>query len=207
MNYIDLILAIPLLWAVYRGFTKGFVLQLATLAALLLGIFGGIRFSGYTADILVSRFDMDPGKTDILAFAITFIVIVVVVHLVARLLDKLIGAIALGFVNRIFGVLFALLKIAFILSILLVIVNSIDSRVHFLPQEEVNNSLLYKPIAGFAPMIFPYLKFGKEVPENNKLQDPSVIVYFPDNGFEYTINPAETPNYINMQKVDRNYYL
>ena len=45
MNYIDIILAIPLVWAVYRGFTKGFIIEIASLIAMVLGVYGAIHFS------------------------------------------------------------------------------------------------------------------------------------------------------------------
>ena len=77
------------------------------------------------------------------------------------MLNKLIDAIALGIVNRLLGVLFSVLKIAFIVSIILVLINKADNKYNFIPDETKENSLLYKPLSNFAPMIFPYLNFEK----------------------------------------------
>ncbi len=55
MNYIDLIIAIPLVWGVFVGFKNGLIIEVASLAALLLGIFGAIHFSDLTANFLVTR--------------------------------------------------------------------------------------------------------------------------------------------------------
>ncbi len=159
MNYIDIILAAILLWAAYRGFSKGFIIHAASLAALLLGIFGAIRFSDVTARLLIQKFDFTSQYLPVISFAITFVVIVVAVHLFARLLDKLVKAVALGFVNRIAGVLFALIKTAFIISIILVILNTIDRRLSFLPHQQIEKSYLYKPLSNLAPALFPYLHF------------------------------------------------
>jgi len=161
MNYIDLILAIFLLWAAYKGFKNGLIIEVASLAALILGIFGAIKFSGLTADFLVEQFDMTTKYLSLIAFTITFVCIVIVVHLLARILDKLVKAIALGFINRTLGVLFGVLKIVFVLSIILVILNAIDRRAPFLPEEQIEKSILYKHISSFAPAIFPYLNFEK----------------------------------------------
>ena len=165
MNYIDLILAVFLVWAAYKGFKNGLIIEVASLAALILGIFGAIKFSGLTADFLVEQFDLTTQYLSLIAFAITFVCIVIVVHLLARFLDKLVKAIALGFINRLAGIVFGVVKVAFILSIVLVILNAINQKTSFLPQEKLEKSLLYGPVSNFAPAIFPYLDF-EEIREN-----------------------------------------
>ncbi|OFX85907.1 MAG: hypothetical protein A2W99_17155 [Bacteroidetes bacterium GWF2_33_16] len=161
MNTIDIVFAILFLWSAYRGFTKGFIVQLATLVALLLGIYGALKFSDFTAGVLSKRVDFNEQTLSILSFALTFIVIVVCVHLIAKLIEKFSEAIALGVVNKIFGVLFSMLKMAFIVSIILVLINKADNKYNFIPINTKEKSLLYKPLSNFAPMIFPYLKFDK----------------------------------------------
>jgi membrane protein required for colicin V production len=90
---------------------------------------------------------------------LTFVLIVVLVQLLSRALDKLIKAVALGPFNRVAGLLFGVLKSAFIISIFLVILNGIDRRIPFIPEEHKQNSLLYQPLSRLAPAIFPFLKF------------------------------------------------
>lgn len=161
MNAIDLVFIILLLWAAYKGFTKGFIIQLSTFAALLLGIVGAIKFSDTTSAYIVKHFEVSEQYLQILSFAITFIIIVILVHFLARLVNKLVDAIALGIVNRVLGILFSLLKTGFIISIILVLVNKADNTYNFIPNETKEKSLLYQPLSGFAPMIFPYLNFNK----------------------------------------------
>ncbi len=161
MNLFDLVFIVLLLWSAYRGFTKGFILQLSTLAALLLGIYGAIHFSDFTAQLLTENFSISNNYLSIIAFALTFVVIVIAVHLLARLIEKLIQAIALGFINRILGIVFGIAKTAFILSIILVLVNKANEKYNFLPPEKTENSLLYQPLSDFAPSIFPYLRFDE----------------------------------------------
>ncbi|MDA3953919.1 MAG: CvpA family protein [Bacteroidales bacterium] len=161
MNTIDLVFGIILLWSAYRGFSKGFIVQLATLAALLLGILGAVMFSDFTSSLIIKKFEVSGNYLPLISFAVTFIAIVIAVHLLAKMLNKLIDAIALGIVNRLLGVLFSVLKIGFIVSIILVLVNKVDNKYNFIPDETKENSLLYMPLSNFAPMIFPYLNFEK----------------------------------------------
>ena len=161
MNFIDLIFIVILLWSAYRGFTKGFILQLSTLAALLLGILGAIEFSDFTAKLLSENFQIDSDYLNIIAFAVTFVIIVIAVHILAKVIEKLIQAIALGFINKILGIVFGIAKTAFIISIILVLVNKANNKYHFIPEDKINNSYLYQPLSNFAPMIFPYLNFDE----------------------------------------------
>ena len=159
MNYFDIIFLIAFIWSAYRGITKGFVVMAASLAALILGIWGAIRFSNFTYNVLSNNFELKTQYLSLVAFALTFIVIVVLIHLFARLVERLLKAVSLNFLNRIAGLLFGIIKTAFILSVILVVINTIDKKLPIIPEEHKKNSLLYEPLSKLAPAIFPYLKF------------------------------------------------
>lgn len=158
MNYFDLIFAIPLLWGAYKGFSKGLIISIASLIALLLGIYGSIRFSGYTREFVNQHFEVTDNYIPLIAFAITFLGIVIGIHFLAKLLNKLVDAIALGWLNTIAGIVFGLLKAAFIISIFIFIFEKIDRSEHFISKSIKEESLLYDPIRTLAPALFPSLK-------------------------------------------------
>jgi membrane protein required for colicin V production len=156
---IDIIFVLIFCWAAFKGFTRGFILQAASLAALFLGIYGAIKLSGYTAAVLMEKMGSHGENLPLISFAITFILIVVAIHFLARLFEKMLEMIALSFLNRIFGVLFNLIKYAFIISAVLVVINGFNRKTHFIPQKKINESKLYTPLSNLAPLIFPYLHF------------------------------------------------
>jgi len=155
MNYLDIVLAIPLLWALYKGFTKGLVIEVASLIAIILGVYGAIHFSYFITNALHLTSSCSP----LISFAITFLIIVIVVYLLAKMLEKSVNLLALGFLNKLAGAIFALLKIAFIVSVLLMFFNKLDSKVNIISEETKDHSLLYKPVSAFAPLIIPKIKF------------------------------------------------
>lgn len=157
MNYIDLILILLLLFAAINGFRRGLISEIASLAALVLGVWGAIEFSYITSEFLTESMGWEINHLNLISFVITFIVIVILVHLVASSLSKLVEAAMLGWANRITGLVFGVVKTAFILSILLLIFNKIDEDVHILSQETKMNSQLYEPIRKFAPSVFPFI--------------------------------------------------
>lgn len=160
MNWIDLVIVIILGMSMVTGFINGLVKEVASLAALILGIWGAIRFSGFTAAKLYDFFDMSGQYVGIIAFLITFGVIVILIHFIGILADKIVNAVALGFINRLLGIVFGLLKSVLIMSVLFVILNAIDARRPFLPKEKIDESMFYNPISDIAPILFPIIGEG-----------------------------------------------
>lgn len=165
MNYIDIILLVPVIWFVYQGFRKGFVIEFASLLALILGIYAALYFSGYAADFLINNLNLSSKYVPVFSFIITFIVIVFIVYSIGKLLEKVINLVALGFVNKVAGGVFGLLKGAVLISIVLMIINYFNED--FISQEKKDNSMLYESIEGIAPMLW-------ESFQNWDLDDPKI---------------------------------
>jgi len=160
MNWLDAIIVVILILALVMGFINGLVKEVASLAALILGIWGAIKFSTFTAAKLYDYFDMTGHYVGIIAFLVTFGIIVVIIHFIGILADKLVTATALGFVNRILGIVFGLLKSVMIMSVFFVILNALDARHSFLPRKTIEESRFYNPISDIAPAIFPIIGEG-----------------------------------------------
>ena len=160
MNWIDFVIIVLLVFGLARGFTDGFVKELASLLALILGIWGAIRFSAFTAQRLYDYFDMTGRYVGIISFLITFIIIVIVIHFIGILVDKFVKTLSLGFLNRLLGMVFGVFKTALILSVIFVVFNAINAKHKFLPRETIEQSKFYYPIADIAPMLFPLIGEG-----------------------------------------------
>ena len=160
MNYIDFIIIILLVFGLARGFINGFIKELASLLALILGIWGAIKFSAFTAARLYDYFDMTGQYVGIIAFLVTFVIIVIIIHFIGLLVDKFVDKISLGVLNSLLGIVFGVFKTALILSVIFTILNAFDAKHHFLPKKQIENSRLYNPIADLAPAIFPLIGEG-----------------------------------------------
>ena len=153
----DIVLAIPFLWFGYKGLRNGLIIEATSLLALLLGVYGAYLFSGFTAEFLIDNLKLETEYIGLIAFALTFIAIVIAIHFIAKLIKNFVSAISLGFVDKIFGLLFSLAKWAFIISILLGIINRFDSDEKLITKDMKKKSMLYNPVSDFAPKVFPYL--------------------------------------------------
>lgn len=146
MEKIDFIIAIPLIWGLIIGFKKGLVLELASFAALILGVLGALSFSDFVGEKLSAIISISPEYLGLASFFTTFVLIVVGVFLLARIIDKSLKLIALGMVNRILGALFGLLKYALITSFALYFFNFLNQKLEFVSNDYQEKSLLYKPV-------------------------------------------------------------
>jgi membrane protein required for colicin V production len=160
MNWIDFIIIILLVFGLARGFMNGFIKELASLLALVLGIWGAIKFSNFTSGRLYDYFDMTGQYVGIIAFLITFVIIVVVIHFIGLLVDKFVEKISLGVLNSLLGLVFGVFKTALILLVIFTLLNAFDAKHHFLPRKQIEDSRLFNPIADIAPAIFPIIGEG-----------------------------------------------
>ncbi len=160
MNWIDAAIVVILILSMVMGFIHGLVKEVASLAALILGIWGAIKFSGFTAEKLYDYFDMTGQYVGVIAFVITFGIIVVIIHFIGIIADKIVDAVSLGFVNRLLGIAFGLLKSVLIMSVFFSVMNAVNERKPFLPEDKIQSSLFYNPISDIAPAMFPIIGEG-----------------------------------------------
>jgi len=160
MNWIDIAIIVILALSMVMGFIHGLVKEVASLAALILGIWGAIKFSGFTAEKLYDYFDMTGQYVGVIAFIITFGIIVVIIHFIGIIADKIVDAVSLGFVNRLLGIAFGLLKSVLIMSVFFSVMNAVNERKPFLPEDKIQSSLFYNSISDIAPAIFPIIGEG-----------------------------------------------
>jgi membrane protein required for colicin V production len=171
LNYLDIILAIPLVWALYKGFCKGLIIEIASLVALLLGIYCSIHFSYFVSDYLRASFTVKSAYLPVISFGITFLIIVILVYAVAWLIEKIVDVVSLSFVNKIAGAVFGMLKVAFIMSILIYFLNILDTNKSFISESKRNSSILFRPVSNLAVMLIPSIKNIK-LPDNTVLPKP-----------------------------------
>jgi len=155
MAVIDIILGALILFGCIRGFMKGLFVEVASLAALVAGVYGAIHFSNFAAEFLMEKVSWDEKYINIIAFAITFIIIVLAIALAGKALTKLANFAALGIINKLLGGVFGALKIGLILSVILMVFDGLNNTIPFADAEDLEDSVLYAPVKSLAPTIFP----------------------------------------------------
>ncbi|UKM65720.1 CvpA family protein [Flavobacteriaceae bacterium GSB9] len=155
MDIIDIVLGALILFGLVRGFMKGLFVEVASIIALVAGVYGAIHFSDFAAEFLQSKTEWSENTIKYSALAITFLIIVLAIALAGKALTKLADFAALGIINRVLGGVFGALKIALILSVVLNIFDKLNNSITFVEKENIDETVLYKPVKSLVPLIFP----------------------------------------------------
>lgn len=167
MSFIDVVFAVLLSFAVYKGLKNGFFVELASFFALIAGIYLAIKFSHLMGAILGDTFaSWNPKYVEITAFVITFLIVVVGIHLLAKIITKIADFAYLGWINKLAGVVFSLLKTILALSVVLFIFEKINVNNMLLSKEKQEDSIFYNPIQNVSKAIYPTIESSYEELKN-----------------------------------------
>jgi len=155
MNIVDIILGVILLYGLVRGFFRGFFAELASLVGFVLGIYIAVYFSHYLSDYLVERVSWNMRFVNLASFAITFIMVVFLISLAGKFLTKVAGFAALGILNKLIGAGFGFIKVAFVVSVVIMFFGSTNENINIVEQDTLEDSILYAPIRIIAPNFIP----------------------------------------------------
>lgn len=158
MNFVDILILIPLIYAGWKGFQHGIIIEVFTLLALLVGIYAGIHFSDFTAKWLKETFGWESEYLPVVAFTLTFLGIGAMVYFAGKMIEQVAKVTNLTPVNKFFGIVFAVLKMTYFVSVFLVVLESYDEKGEFLPPSMKEKSLLYKPVLNISTTTIPALK-------------------------------------------------
>lgn len=154
MTVLDLILAIPLGFFIWKGFRRGAIYEIATLLGLSIGTYLGfllchrvMMFLGLTGDTAI-----------LIAFFVVFLAVVVLAFLLGKVIEGVVKLVKVGYLNNFLGAIFGLMISVSLLSVLLYYVTVIDSNEVFLTAQTKSESVFYKPVTKAGDKLIGNLK-------------------------------------------------
>lgn len=158
MAILDIILLLCFVPAIVSGISKGFVKQVVDLAAILIAAWAAFHFSTVMGEWLSQFITLEKSILNVISFILIIIVTAVVLNLVGALVTKALKAVSLGFVNRLLGLVFAILKVAVILGLVILLFETLNSTLHIVKPEATADAVVYNALKDAAEKIFPILK-------------------------------------------------
>jgi membrane protein required for colicin V production len=159
--FIDIVVAVLLIIAIYKGFTKGLVVGVFSFVAFIIGLAAALKLSAVVASYLGENISVSQKWLPVIAFFLVFFVVVLLVRLGAKAIEGVMRLAMLGWLNRIGGIIFFSLLYLFILSIILFYA----SNLHLLGEKTIKGSVTYSWLRPMAPGIIeaagkllPFLK-------------------------------------------------
>ena len=170
MGFLDIFLAVFLALGLVKGFRNGFFVELASLVSVLLGIYVAIKFSYLTQSYLKEHFSSNPKTIQVLAFGLTFILVIIAVSLLAKVFTSIVNFASLGLLNNILGAFLGLLRTVLVMSILLNLFQKINFDGAFLSEKTKGESVLYEPVQEVSRNIYPSISRWFEAFKSSKFE-------------------------------------
>lgn len=158
VNVIDIIILICCIPALVQGFRKGFISQAVSLVSLVLGAWLAFKFSEPVGEWIKTMADVNGVILQVLSFTLIFLVVYLVLLLLGKIIQSLVKVVMLGWLDKLLGVFFALLKMLLILGLIIICIDAVNSTLPIIPSKTLDESVLYHPIKSVADVVFPYLK-------------------------------------------------
>lgn len=158
MSFFDIIFAALLIYSLYKGIKNGLFVEVASFISLLLGIYLAIKFSSLIAGMISKHVSWNPSNIQITAFVLTFILVVIGVYFLAKILTGIADFAMLGWMNKLGGGFFRILKTILILSIFIALFEKINFNNTFAKKETLDKSIFYNPVKKVAAFVYPSIE-------------------------------------------------
>ncbi len=165
LNYIDIFIICVLIFGFVRGYWKGLVMEVTSILAIFLGIYGSIKLADITYNFLSKNFpglleNIDENHLKIASFVFTFFIIIILTSLAGKAITKALKMVFLGFANKVFGGFFGVCKFTLLLSICFIFFNNLNSTFEIIKENPSETSFLYSIIVDIGNFILKTFKLS-----------------------------------------------
>ena len=129
MSIIDIILLICFVPAVVNGIRKGFISQVISIVSIIAGVWVSYEFSTIVAEWIGQYIQASENVLHLVAFALIMVGVFLLLALLARLIESLVNFVMLGWLNKLLGVVFALIKSGLIIGLVIMAFNSLNNKI------------------------------------------------------------------------------
>lgn len=146
---IDVIFAILIVLACIKGYSKGLIIALFSIIGFIVGIAAALKLSSVVADKLASTINVSGKWLPFLSFLLVFIGVLILVNIGARIIQKSVEMIMLGWANKLGGILLYCLLYSIVFSIFLFYL----IQLRIVSAETVTASTVYPYIQPIGPKV------------------------------------------------------
>jgi len=125
ITVLDLILGSIFLYFFIRGFKKGFIKQTSTILGIIIALIGAIRYYDQFRIFLADFIDASLPLLQFISFAVIFIILNLVIHILGLIIKNIVDIIFLEPVDRILGGLLGVVKGGLICYLFVLILDQI----------------------------------------------------------------------------------
>ncbi len=155
---IDVVFFALMVIAVFKGYSKGLIVGIFSLIAFVIGLAAALKLSSLVAHHLESGTGISGKWLPVIAFAVVFTIVVLLVNLGASILKKAVSMVMLGWADKLGGIILYIILYTIIFSVLLFF----GTKTFMLNPETIANSHVYNFVSPWGPKVIDSL--GKMLP-------------------------------------------
>jgi membrane protein required for colicin V production len=156
-GWMDFILGAFLIVGLISGIKNGLFVELASTVSFFIGLLIAFKFSHIVRVILEDFVSWEPQSIQIGSFIITLILVVIGIHLLAKVFTKIADFAFLGWLNRLGGGIVSLVKTTLLLGIFLLLIEKVNVNNLIISKEKQDTSFLYHPIVKATNWVLPFV--------------------------------------------------
>lgn len=146
---IDLILAVLLVLAALRGYRQGLIIGLFSLVAVIIGLAAAMKLSTLVAGWIGKSVNISEEWLPLISFIVVFLVIVLLIRLGAKAIERTVEFALLGWVNKLGGMILYLAIYALVFSVVLFY----TEQMQLLRPNTISESQTYPYIQPWGPRV------------------------------------------------------
>ena len=146
---LDLLFAIAIVFAIFKGYRRGFIVGLFSLVAVIIGLAAAMKLSAVAASYIGQNVNVSKEWLPVLSFVVVFIIVVLLIRLAANAIDRTVEMVMLGWLNKLAGIVLYVIIYTIVFSVLLFYAEQIK----LLKPETVANSVTYSYVQPWGPKV------------------------------------------------------
>ena len=144
---LDIIFAVIIVLAILKGYQKGLVVGLFSLVTVIVGLAAAMKLSTVVAGYIGNAVNVSDKWLPIISFAVVFFIILLLIRLGARAIEKTVELVMLGWVNKVAGVIFFAAIYTTVFSVLLFY----TEQMKLIQPETIKTSVTYSFVQPWGP--------------------------------------------------------
>ncbi|MCF0176744.1 MAG: CvpA family protein [Bacteroidales bacterium] len=157
MSTLDIILSVCYALFIIGGLRKGLILQVTAVAALVVASWAAYMFAGQAAQWFSTHTSAGQIST-VASYIAVFVLSALACHLLGNLLSKSVKMVALGWLDRLGGMLLSVVTCTIVLGFVFSVLNMLNGVMPLLPGDALENSVIYPKIDQAWDLLYPKLK-------------------------------------------------
>lgn len=145
---IDGLLAIVMLWALFKGYKNGLIVGCFSFAAVLIGLAAAVKLSAWVARVAEHSMQWHSSWLPFLAFLAVLVAVIILVRIAAKLIETAMQALLVGWLNTVGGIVMYVLLYGTLFSVVLFYFE----KLHIIGTNEITASRAYPYIHRMGPI-------------------------------------------------------